>query len=59
MSATPSLGACTWSMLLGSRPRSGLGEAYDIAPGHDAWIIGKDTFVGLEFKSADQYAKPK
>ena len=37
----------------------GAGEAYDIAPGHDAWITGKDTFVGLEFRSADQYAKPK
>lgn len=37
----------------------GAGEAYDIAPGHDAWIVGNDTFVGLEFMSADQYAKPK
>jgi hypothetical protein len=37
----------------------GAGEAYDIAPGHDAWIVGNDTFVGLEFKSAAQYAKPK
>jgi hypothetical protein len=37
----------------------GPGEAYDIAPGHDAWIVGDDTFVGLEFRSADQYAKPK
>ena len=37
----------------------GAGEAYDIAPGHDAWIVGSETFVGLEFRSADQYAKPK
>ncbi len=37
----------------------GAGDAYDIAPGHDAWIIGADTFVGLEFKSAADYAKPK
>ena len=37
----------------------GVGEAYDIAPGHDAWIVGNDTFVGLEFRSAGQYAKPK
>jgi uncharacterized cupin superfamily protein len=35
------------------------GEAYNIAPGHDAWIVGQEQFVGLEFKSADQYAKPK
>ena len=37
----------------------GAGEAYNIAPGHDAWIVGEDIFVGLEFRSADQYAKPK
>jgi hypothetical protein len=37
----------------------GAGEAYDIAPSHDAWIVGNDTFVGLEFRSADQYAQPK
>jgi hypothetical protein len=37
----------------------GSGDAYDIAPGHDAWIIGNDSFVGLEFKSAAEYAKPK
>ena len=43
----------------GIRTEIGAGEAYDIAPGHDAWIVGNDTFVGLEFRSADQYAKPK
>ena len=37
----------------------GAGEAYDIAPGHDAWIVGDDTFVAVEFKSAAEYAKPK
>ena len=37
----------------------GAGEAYDIPPGHDAWIVGDDTFVGLEFRSAQEYAKPK
>jgi len=33
--------------------------AYEIMPGHDAWVVGKGTFVGLEFKSAAGYAKPK
>ena len=37
----------------------GAGDAYDIAPGHDAWIVGNDNFVGLEFSSAAEYAKPK
>jgi hypothetical protein len=38
---------------------SSAGDAYDIPPGHDAWIVGNDTFVGLEFKSAAEYSKPK
>ena len=43
----------------GTGTEIGAGEAYDIAPGHDAWIIGDDPFVGLEFASAASYAKPK
>jgi hypothetical protein len=27
------------------------GDAYTIAPGHDAWTVGDDTFVGFEFES--------
>jgi hypothetical protein len=34
------------------------GEAYNIPPGHDAWIVGDDEFVGYEFKSAGEHAKP-
>ena len=33
------------------------GEAYLIAPGHDAWVIGDEPFVGVEFKSAGLFAK--
>lgn len=37
----------------------GPGDAYEIQPGHDAWIVGDDQFVGLEFQStaAAEYAK--
>jgi len=35
----------------------GPGEAYLIAPGHDAWVIGDEPFVGVEFTSAGVYAK--
>jgi hypothetical protein len=35
----------------------GPGEAYVIAPGHDAWVLGDEEFVGVEFKSAATYAK--
>jgi hypothetical protein len=35
------------------------GTAYEIQPGHDAWVVGDDQFVGLEFQSqtAAEYAK--
>jgi hypothetical protein len=36
----------------------GPGDSYVIEPGHDAWVVGDDTFVGYEFDSraADSYA---
>jgi len=36
------------------------GNAYSIEPGHDAWIVGDETFVGYEFEStaAETYARP-
>jgi mannose-6-phosphate isomerase-like protein (cupin superfamily) len=33
------------------------GDAYLISPGHDAWVIGNEPLVGLEFSSAATYAK--
>lgn len=27
------------------------GDAYSIEPGHDAWVVGAQTFVGYEFES--------
>jgi hypothetical protein len=35
------------------------GEAYEIQPGHDAWVTGDDRFSALEFesKTAANYAK--
>ncbi len=32
------------------------GNAYTIPPGHDAWVVGDETFVGIEVMSAEQYA---
>lgn len=34
------------------------GDAYVIEPGHDAWVVGDETFVGYEFeqRSAEEYA---
>ena len=33
------------------------GDAYEIAPGHDAWVEGAETFTGVEFESMAEYAK--
>lgn len=33
------------------------GDAYQIAPGHNAWVVGDEPFVGVEFKSAATYAR--
>ena len=41
----------------GTKTEAGPGDAYHIAPGHDAWVIGDEPFVGIEFKSAGTYAK--
>jgi hypothetical protein len=35
----------------------GSGEAYLIKPGHEAWVVGDEPFVTVEFKSAGEYAK--
>ncbi|HYZ27545.1 MAG TPA: cupin domain-containing protein [Thermoleophilaceae bacterium] len=37
----------------------GPGEVYVIEPGHDAWVVGDEQFVGYEFESraAEEYAK--
>ena len=32
------------------------GDAYELAPGHDAWVVGDEPFVGVEFESLAQYA---
>jgi hypothetical protein len=43
----------------GTAGEIGPGEAYVIEPGHDAWVVGDETFVGFEFESptAEVYAK--
>jgi hypothetical protein len=43
----------------GTEEEIGRGEPYLIAPGHDAWVVGDETFVGYEFESqtAQTYAK--
>jgi uncharacterized cupin superfamily protein len=43
----------------GSEADVGPGDAYLIEPGHDAWVVGDERFVGFEFesRSAEEYAR--
>jgi hypothetical protein len=36
------------------------GAAYHVAPGHDAWVVGDEPFIGYEFEShaAETFARP-
>jgi hypothetical protein len=33
------------------------GDVYRIRPGHNAWVVGDETVVAYEFKSAHDYAR--
>ena len=41
----------------GSKDDVAAGSVYRIAPGHDAWVIGDDAVVTVEFQGASHYAK--
>lgn len=32
------------------------GDIFYIAPGHDSWVVGDETYVSLHFLGADDYA---
>ena len=42
----------------GSDLEIGPGDAYEIPPGHDGWVVGDETFVTTEFASARTYGAP-
>jgi hypothetical protein len=42
----------------GSEGEIGPGDFAYIGPGHDAWTVGEEPFVGLDFGGFAQYAKP-
>jgi hypothetical protein len=43
----------------GTETEIGPGDAYVIEPGHDAWVVGSEPFVGYEFDSqaAETFAR--
>jgi mannose-6-phosphate isomerase-like protein (cupin superfamily) len=40
----------------GTEQEFGPGEAMYIPPGHDAWVVGNEPFVAVEFTSRKEYA---
>jgi len=43
----------------GSETEIRSGQVTAIPPGHDAWIIGDEPYVGIDFQGGDEYAKPQ
>jgi hypothetical protein len=43
----------------GSELEFGPGDAGLIPPGHDAWVVGDESVVFIDFQGAGVYAKPK
>jgi hypothetical protein len=42
----------------GAEADLGPGDAFIISPGHDAWIVGDEACVALDWSAAVDYAKP-
>jgi uncharacterized RmlC-like cupin family protein len=40
----------------GTEQESGPGEALYVPPGHDAWVIGNEPFVAVDFTGMKEYA---
>ena len=37
----------------------GPGDVASIPAGHDAWIVGQEAYVGIDFQGGSNYAKPQ
>ncbi len=43
----------------GSEEEYGPGDIYNIPPGHDAWVMGDEAATSIDFRGAENYAKPQ
>lgn len=43
----------------GSEMEIGPGDVSAIPPGHDAWTVGDEPYVGIDFQGGGNYAKPQ
>lgn len=42
----------------GTESEIGPGDAQFLPPGHDAWVVGDQPYVGLDFQGGHLYGKP-
>jgi len=49
-------GRATAAMDNGTITEMSPGDIFDIAPGHDSWVVGDEPYVSLHFLGADLYA---
>jgi hypothetical protein len=42
----------------GSEMELGPGDFYSIPPGHDAWVVGDEPYVGLDVTGGEKWARP-
>jgi hypothetical protein len=42
----------------GTEAEIGPGDAFAVGPGHDAWVVGDETVVLLDFTGGERYAQP-
>jgi class 3 adenylate cyclase len=42
----------------GSQAEIGPGDVFEIPPGHDAWVIGDEPWISIDFRGARSYARP-
>jgi quercetin dioxygenase-like cupin family protein len=42
----------------GSEQEIGPGDIALIPPGHDAWVVGDEPYIGLDFQGGPLYGKP-
>lgn len=42
----------------GTEDEVGPGDTMLLPPGHDAWVVGDEPYVGLDFQGGHLYAKP-
>jgi quercetin dioxygenase-like cupin family protein len=42
----------------GSEVETGPGDVFSVPPGHDAWVIGDEAWVSIDWAGMATYAKP-